>query len=623
MKSYDKDILKRMKGKVKKFKIASFDIETDTNNKNRFLFGGFIDAQGRYKCFTDKDKMIEYMKSHTDKDTIIYATKLEFDYYALFGHRKDWMKDNPLMRGSMLISVKYHGMTFGNTKCITKASVSQLGEIISRPKLKGEVKNFNMNMSQWKFRKAREYNKRDCEITREFMIEFQEVINSLGGILKSTIGGCAIDLFKRKYLEYDIHHEYKKEFSDGMSLKEFLKDAYHGGRTETFRSRTLDDTTGKIYYYYDFNSLYPSCMLLPMPKPSSCHLSYNSYGNLNIKPILKFEGCSEVEVCAPEMEYPILPIFYDHKLTFPIGRFRGVFTHVELREFLKNRGKILNIYRTACYTKTIKPFTKWVNELYALRMKYAKEKNMIYKEILKLILNNLYGKFFQRNVMNLEFMDIGDRNDNDLKQDGFTFDYNTGYAYRETPKESKQAFIIPIFSVYVTAYGRLKLWKKLVELNGLACDTDSIVSEKKIHTTMELGDLKLEHVVDNAVLVKPKQYKMHDVTNNKMIYKLKGISMRIPNKDVSEITDKDREEIFQKALSGIPIPQERFTSVKEAIRSRKYLPNEVKIVDKVIDKEDNKRHWLDRYDENGYRISKPKLLGFKNNKALLDFWKSV
>jgi len=614
--TFNRECMKKMNGKIKVYKIASYDIETDTsNNMNRFLFGGFIDSNGKYKCFTDKDKMIEYMIKHVDKDTWVYATNNSFDHYALFGHKKDFLKEPPLMRGNLLMNAKYHGINTFDTRSYSKASVKNLGQMLGLPKGEGKFEFYNKTLLEPKhrqmFRRAREYNKRDCEITRQFMIGFQKVLNELGGNLKITIGSCAMDLFKRKYLQEDIQHEYVKTFRDGTFLKDFLSEAYHGGRTEVFYRAVegVPRNTEKVYYYYDFNSLYPSVMLYAYPKPSSCQLTMSDRGKLNISSIMNFEGCSQIEGVSPYMDYPVLPMVVNKKLCFTIGNIEGVFTHVELRRFLECGGVITKIYKTACYTKTFKPFEKWVTELYNLRLKYSNENNTIYKEIIKLYLNNLYGKFFQRNIMNMEFISLDDRNDDDLSQDGFTFDREIGFGYRETPKESNQAFIIPIFAVYTTAYARLKLHYQLVNLKGLYCDTDSILTETKISTSKNLGDVKLECECNDFVPFKPKDYKFFDITNQKMVYKAKGVRL-----------GDNPEEDFNKINRGEKIDQVRFGTLKEAIRSRgKFAPNERRITTKTFVAKDEKRHWTGDFNENGLEISKPIMIGYKTT-ANLDYY---
>lgn len=611
------DKLSKLTGKIKTYKIASYDIETETETGyNNFLLGGFIDSRGKYKSFTDKEKMREYMCKHVDKDTLLYATRNQFDYNALFYGTEDYHKESPIMRGSLLIHAKWKNLHMYDTKAYTKARVVDLGNMLGLPKLKIDLKKNKKNMSKWEFRKLITYNKRDCEVTRLFIIKLQELLNELGGNLKSTIGSCAMDLFRRKYLQEDIHHEYKKEFSDGTKIKDFLKFAYHGGRTEMFKRgeddrRNTDLPSWKIF---DVNSLYPSVMLNEFPNPSSAHLSEHKLGKLNISSIMKYDGVSDCEVVCPYMYYPVLSTFVNKKLCFIIGKFRDVFTHVELRKAIEKGYKITKIYKTIAYTKNIRPFTKWINELYDLRLTYQKENNKIFSDLTKLILNNLYGKFFQSNIKNMLFMVIDKRNDDDLSQDGYTFDYDIGLAYIETPKESNQKFITPIFSVYTTAYARLKIYEKIVELNAVYCDTDSCITTMNSVTSNQLGKFKLEYESDYLLLGKQKHYKSIDKKDNRAIRKVKGIYI--------SGSEEEKELQFEQSISGIPIRQQRMLSIKESIL-RHGKPNQLIYITKKIDLHDTKRVWLRPFNRQEMQDSRPLISGFDNVEELMIYYNSI
>ena len=609
---YDTDSLTKLGGKIKKYKIASYDIETETETgMNNFLIGGYINNNGKYKCFRDKDKMIEYISKTIDKDTMLYATKNSFDFYALFGHTKEYLKEKPIMRGSMLIHAKHNNINTYDTKAYTKASVEQLGEMLGKPKLKINLAKNTIKMSYRRYLELRKYNQRDCEVTREFIIQLQEMLNTLGGTLKCTIGSCAMDLYRRKYLKENIHHEYKKEFRDGTTIKEILELAYHGGRTEMFKRGQEHD---KVFNYYDFNSLYPSVMLNKYPKPSSAILTENKKGHLNINSILQFEGVSDCEVLCPYMYFPILSTYYKKKLVFPIGRFRHVFTHIELRKAIENGYKILKIYKTIAYTQTIEPFKEWVTELYAIRKRYKKVENKVYSDLVKLTLNNLYGKFFQSHVSDMEVIHLEDRDDKNLKQNGFTFDYNLGFGYKETPKESNQKFITPIFAVYTTAYARLKIWEKLVELDGVYCDTDSCLTEKIIPTSYELGEMKYEQSCVGLNVFKGKHYSFIDEKTGENVEKIKGLHMS-KNKNT-------RLEQFEKSITGQRIEQEVFLSFKEAIRSGK-KPNQIVMKTKKFDAHDDKRVWIKPYDRTLMQDSQPLIIGFKDIEELMKEYNSI
>lgn len=614
------DNLKVRKGKIHTFQIASYDIETETKSgNNEFLLGGFIDAKGKYKSFRDKDDMIEYMLEHTDDKTMIYATRNSFDHSALFMHRDDFLKDNPLLRGSMLIHAKYKHMNFYDTKAYTKASVEELGKMLGMPKLKLSMHNNRKNMTSWEWKKLISYNKRDCEVTRGFILKLQEMLNSLGGELKMTIGSCAMDLYRRKYMPQDIHHEHDKKFRDGMMLIDFMREAYHGGRTEMFR-RGYDKKN--IYYYYDFNSLYPSVMVNEYPLPSSCHLTSHKYGKLNISSIMNFEGISDCEVVIPYMYYPMLPVFINSikKLCFPIGKFRGTFTHIELRNAISEGVKITKIFRSATYTKTFRPFERWVNDLYALRLQYANDGNTIFKDLIKLIMNNLYGKFFQSHIKTFEFMRADDRNDYDNSQLGFNFDRNSGFGYRETPKESTQSFIIPIFAVYTTAYARLKIWGKLKELKGIYCDTDSVMTKIKMDGSDRLGEMKLEYSCKLLNIAKPKHFSNYNIEKGKKQYRVKGI--RLTDNDSTIDEDAQKEANFIKSVTHQRIRQMRFLSLKEAIR-KGMKPNQKVFITKKIDLNDKKRVWIKPYSRRSLQDSEPLIAHFDDVSSLMNYYHTL
>lgn len=611
-KHYDRNELKQLKGKVKTFKIASYDIETATN-KNIFIQGGYIDSRGIYKSFTDKDNLIQYMLTHTDKNVMIFATMNRFDFFGLFKHTKDWNKYGINMRGGLLMWKEYRHLQFYDTLSFTKSSVERIGNMLQLPKLKFNVSKNTLKMSKYKMRKLIAYNHRDCEVTRQFMCGFQELINSLGGKIGQTIGSTAMDLFRRKYLKEIIHHEYikKYEFSDGTTVKEAIYNSYHGGRTEMFK-RGYDKKN--IYYKYDFNSLYPSVMLNEYPKPSSAIKSESINGKLNQDSILKYEGVAECEVVVPYMYYPILCTKIEDKLVFPIGKFRDYFTYIELRLALENGVKITKIYKTITYTQKIRPFKDWVNELYALRLKYAKENNDVYKEIIKLLLNNLYGKFAMRHVNTLEIMREEDRNDNDSDQEGFRFEETNGYGIRETPKECNQTYIIPILAVYTTAYARIKLWKALVKLKGIYCDTDSIFTTKKMNDSQKLGELKLEGKSKGLNIFKQKHYNEIDLLTGKSKPKIKGLTL--------SSDEETRNKQFDDSINGNDIQQRRIIGLKESMKG-KYQINEVVWITKKFDSTDNKRTWIKPYSKDKMRDSKPRIIGFKNLKQLEKYYKSI
>jgi hypothetical protein len=578
--------------------------------------GGYIDVDGNYKSFTDKQDMINYIQEHTDKDTLTYATNNMFDYQALFSEQYDYYQYSPLLRGGRIIMSKYRGIKMLDTMNYVAVKLEVLGELMGLRKGNLDVTH-NKSLSETtpkEYKKLRDYNKRDCQITRDFMIQFQNVVNMLGSQLRITIGSCAMDLFQRKYLKQNIYKEYCKEFIDGETVKDFIFRGYHGGRTEMFkRGNSIYKTEKEIiqhhkkdkYYIYDFNNMYGSCMREEYPLPSSAKIMENQFGKLPTDYIFMYHGMSECEVVSPYMYYPILPTYIKGKLLFPIGRFRDVFTHHELRKFVENGGKILKVFKMVYYTKTFSPFKDYVNDLHNLRNKYKKDNNMVYSAVVKNLLVNLYGKFGTHKLSKFEMFDI---HDGTKSAEGVVYDEELGLAYQETPIECNQSYVHPILASTTTMYGRLKLYDKLIKSQAIYCDTDSCFTQIKMSSSDRLGEMKLEKETSEINLIKPKMYKLFDDEKREYKYKAKGM----------QLSKKDRGGDFENLIDGKTIQQWKFSKMKESLRTGRKA-NEKVTFTKKASAIDNKRIWLLPYNKFDFQDSRPIIMGFKDLDSLNNF----
>lgn len=623
------DVLKKITSKIKQYKIFSFDIETykDKDGQHKFLLGGFYDD--KYHSFTDKYKMHHYMNERCsrEKNCIIYATNLGFDFNALYYDTEFMSQAKIIMRNGSLITAKLDNITFSDTMNFSPSSVESLGKLLkvhklTHPKFLGKKP---INKKEWKY--LIEYNSMDCKISKMFMENFQKVINDIGGELKLTIASTSMNLYRRKYMPIEIYKEL-------IDVKDFIVDGYYGGRTECFKrgrlnninenelkyspkTKTIEYERLKMiksiykdgvrkyfidYYLYDFNSMYNSVMRNKYPLPKSAHMIEDKKGKLTDYYIKKYEGVSDVIIECPYMYYPLLPYRMDEKLIFPTGIFRGNFTHLELRKALSIGYKINKIYKIVYYTETFYPFKYFVTDIYKLRMSY--KDNPIYYSMIKTIGNSLYGKFATKSMKDFKFLDM-DSDDFDMKDlegaimnwriksDG-TVDIKSGRkGFKETDKENNQGYILPILSVYTTAYGRILLYDKMIELQPLYIDTDSLLSIKIIKSNMNLGGLKLEKKCKIGILVRPKYYELVDeLHDDKLIIKVKGVR-RINFK------------MMTKLLNNECVNQLKFTKLKESIRMG-IEPNMEMNFTKTLSDEDTKRDWLGK-KFNKYKLqdSKP------------------
>jgi hypothetical protein len=214
------------------------------------------------------------------------------------------------------------------------------------------------------------------------------------------------------------------------------------------------------------------------------------------------------------MRYPYLPHKYKTntgiKLVFPLGRWRGFYTHFELNKALSLGYEIEEIKQCYIYKNSFFPFRQFVDDLYNLRMKFKKEGSPMELGV-KLLLNSLYGKTASRHVSEVDFIDL----DNMTKDEVERFMFESGRIIEmkndklgiETTKgECTSSYVFPILAVYTTAYAREILYQYLTTNKALYCDTDSILTDQMFKESKELGKMKIEYDVLTGIVIKPKMY---------------------------------------------------------------------------------------------------------------------
>jgi hypothetical protein len=215
--------------KPRKYNISSFDIETIGNGNYFFLFG-FMNEKGEYYCEQDKLRAIRILQQR--KNGYIFATNLGFDYNAIREGTDLIQYAKPMIRGGNHIEVKWkisngsrHKVKLYDTMNYGGLSVESMGKMLGSPKLKKPRCLGRNPKNDKELNELIEYNKQDCNVTREFMIMFQDVVNSLGGELKRTLPACAMNIFRKGFLEYNVLQE-KHFLPKNINYKELIYKAY-------------------------------------------------------------------------------------------------------------------------------------------------------------------------------------------------------------------------------------------------------------------------------------------------------------------------------------------------------------------------------------------------------------
>jgi len=585
-----KKILMPLKTEFREFtkEIVGFDIET-YGKKNTFILAT-LKGETFEKTFYNIPDLIKFLNGNNRlRKCVIVATNIGFDFLGCFyTHKEYW---NVVERDGHIYSFSWFQsksdkkpIKFYDTLNFFPASVDELGEILNIPKME-HPPNFELQEDgSYKVRKPKnsieyeqlkKYCMNDSLISQQFFRQLViPYINSKQCRLKSTIASTSLEIFKRNFLKesYTI---------SPYSIQEKSFKAYYGGRTECFKRGIFKDVN-----CYDVNSLYPSVMINELPNPNYV----NEVKETTLKLIMKYEGVSYIEGVQDKRYIPLLPVRMDNKLLFPTGIIKGYYTHIEIREALKNGFRITNFGDGNIYTKTCKPFEDFVKTTYAERREKQKTGNKL--ELMdKRILNSLYGKFAFNYRFNNTFKPADKMKADDYIKNQFVEEIN-GFVYiRNTGLTEPTNYSIPIWSAYITAYARLKLYSWLkdeqISKNLIYTDTDSLFLSdgKELPQSTELGELKLEYSCDEAIFVRPKFYSAKKV-------KIKGIK---------SVKTKDK---FHSFLKNPKVYEDRFTKLRTAIRSKEtyktgvLVPNEIIRVFKELDLEDEKRKWSGKFNPN-------------------------
>ena len=588
------------KNSKKPHKIFAFDVET-YGEFNDFYMGSVYSDDGAV-VFYDKEAMKAYMNSNLiyKRKHYLVATNLMFDFFALYDY--DELDDfNFIFRGSELITVRktISGHISKQKRKInyidtfhfaTKMSLANLGKIIKfnkmpSPSFIGEIPTDEPYVSLLETKKSytqkeylETYNIRDSEVTYRFTKFFEDGLIEIGGELKPTIASISLNYFRLKYL--------KQRFKTPTDTEcKSMFGAYYGGRTEVFKRGKV-----KNLYYYDINSLYPYVMTKDYPDPNylikvnqSCMYYINN-----------FEGITEVIVKAPDsLKIPLLPLRTKDKLLFPIGTFKGSYTHVELRKAIKIGYKILKINSGIYFLHKVSVFKDFVKDSYKQRLKLKEAGNPL-EYTFKIIMNSLYGKFGQRydvkqNITFINNFDFSDENISKYVEVEILKDY---FVVTKEECDKPPDFIQPIWSIYVTAYGRLELYKYFEQVgfdNVFYCDTDSIFTSVPLETGDKLGELKLEYKIKEGIIIKPKFYEINGMVKAKG---LKGFNKK--------------ENLLNLIEEGKYVTT-KFTKFKESLRRLENIRvNQKIIIEKFISFEDTKRFWNNKtFSVNELQYSSP------------------
>lgn len=515
---------KPLRGEAHQYKILGFDVEGSGSGEG-FICGAIAGEDGT-DFYTDRVQMWGDLLQSGWWGYRLCAHNLEYDLPILEG--PEFPGGDLLYTRYGLLWAKYkqggHKVHFWDTcNLFPRHSLAAVGALVSLDKIEIDplvLENLGRGVPWRSYLAVQQeqierYVRRDAEIVYRGVSMLQELALELGGQLRPTISGVAMDIFRRRY------HKWPWKVL-GPQTNKFVRGAYYGGRVENFAVGQVENVN-----MYDVTSMYPSAQSqTSFPHPNKL--------KLEIMPQLsgewmKWEGIASVGIEVPESFIPALPFRHTKRLFFPYGRLDGEWTILEIRRALQAGAILRRVNWVLGSPTTFNPFTDFVNGLFSLREFYLAE-DMGAANLIKLILNSLYGRWGLNPEAGLyQLINIEHETDYSKLEGYTTHDFGgTLFAYGKIENMRHPDYANVFLAAQIAAQGRSILFDELERQGERAvyCDTDSIITYGEISTGPGLGDWRLQMEGGSADLIGPKEYALHNQYLGS-VYKAKGIPAKL------------------------------------------------------------------------------------------------
>lgn len=514
--------------------IAAVDIETKGLDATQFVMGCLmLEGKRSPEIYNDKNKLWERIidlgrkEQARGKTLNLYAHNAAFDFYG-YADIKDrnitWFCHRPFIvayRQPRLDEpgVKQEIIKFLDTLSIFKMPLKSLGAAVGLHKMETPEELMDEQMSEnidaETLMKITPYCVRDTEIVLKSIMELKKILKDNDITIKRlyTINQIAINFLINHWRQNKEYHHVFWDHKKGETRRTFrsreIHEAYRGGRVEAFR-------TGKFEYvnYVDCNSLYPhAAKNIRFPLLESERKTYEPLKNMETGELLKRIGISRCMIRNNDCELGLLPIrtqtgsYYPKKGKVLIG----TWTHMELAKALEEGYELVDIEWSVTWDDAPNnPFISYVDKLY--EMKKNAENNMQYY-FAKMCMNAAFGKLAQTRTSQEIVMDSVEKAQEYIKNNWEIIKgVDLNYMYkRNSVKQKHKKYYTPILPTMINAMARCymyDMYKKVGSENLIYTDTDSImcIGDPSVPITEEMGDFKVEHEEQTAIVYGKKTY---------------------------------------------------------------------------------------------------------------------
>ena len=541
-----------IKGKRKQRSFLTYDFEWIPGTLEIRLCG-LYDGE-KYHCFKTIESFLNYVLTSKYRGKWFYAhagglADFQFILENLVGRSGYEIKAAFSGSSAIIVKVKrgkncWH---FIDSYWLLRDKLENIAKWIGMAKGESEKRQTEEEAKEF-YRSAdiytlMQYNELDCEILWKAIDQFQDILWELGGQLQKTIASCALQLFRRKFLTSDIN--------TCNAVNERARQAYFASRVEVFEEKCTDA------FYYDINSSFPYAMTSPCPGEllgSTNHLpDYGLY-------------MADVTIRVPECYLPPIPMRIKGRLFFPVGVWRSWLSNVDIELLLEEGGQILRVHEAMQFA----PFhdlSAYATTIYEMRKNAS---TPVEKIVLKFLLNSLYGKFAEsatKSALHINPCKIDRENWEMLFPGAWLYEKEVPVPHMHVP-----------VSTHITAQARKTIFNYMSKCREFHyCDTDGFSTPDHLLTSDDLGDIKLEKMIDDSHWVAPKVYNMQGRELQK-----DGSWKELGDKGVkAKGFSRMNVERFQHLLEGKAIAYERMARIKESAKRGIIQPREMTIMKRL------------------------------------------
>lgn len=437
------------------------DAETDPFKKKRlpkaFLWGAYNLRTGEFLSWSQwdcKDPTKEFMKWASRQNAILWAHNGgKFDWHL--GPSEYMDKEKPItIIGGRLAKFTVNNCEFRDSWNILPGKLAKIGD-----KLDIDISKLERSVRNRHRKEIERYHKQDCVALAQAITAFLERHG-----LRLTQAGAAMSYWE------SITGE-KADRTDKRFYDRFYP-YYFGGRVECFQPGIIE----RPFTAIDINSAYPFAMLSSHPTGK------------------RYEQGKKLPTCESELSRCFIQLMAKSTGAFPKRRDDGSLWfpsdglirqfHITGWEYLaaKETGTLeMPVIGKVIRFNNSTHFKDYVIPLYNERKKHKENEDDIQSNLVKLLLNSLYGKFASDYSRYKEYKIVPNQSVLDYVKMGWKPDGNHDrenmYVSAPLP-EVQQRFYNVATAASITGYVRAMLWRVIARSSGvLYCDTDCVMAE--------------------------------------------------------------------------------------------------------------------------------------------------